>query len=149
MAQEFVIRKVAHDIYGEVYQFLAVDLEAGTQEAVDPYESGLLQRPAPLEQAPELLYITSKRGAEAEGYYKGERFVVKLGSKFAPSTSPKCPKKYVRLREELLLSKLIIPLHGKLLVMEDIEFDSPMSAMGAAIGGWVRGAHAWKKLGKK
>lgn len=79
MAQEFVIRKVAHEIYGEVYQFLAVDVEAGTQEVVDPYESSLLQRPVSLEPAPELLYITSKRGAEAEGYYKGERFVVKLG----------------------------------------------------------------------
>ncbi|HSP22276.1 MAG TPA: methionine sulfoxide reductase [Planococcus sp. (in: firmicutes)] len=149
MAQEVVIRKVAHEIYGELYQFLAVDAEAGTQEAVDPYEAGLLQRAAPLEPTPELLYITSKRGAEAEGYYKGERFVVKLGSKFAASTSPKCPKKYVRLREELLLSKLLIPLHGRLLVMEDIEFDSPMSAMGAAIGGWVRGTHDWKKLKKK
>lgn len=149
MAKEYIIQQVVHDMYGELYRFLAVDGVAGTQETVDPYESGLLRELVAMPPAPELLYITSKRGAAAEGYYIGDRFVVKLGSKFAASTSPKCPKKYVRLREELLLRKLLIPLHGQLLVMEDIEFDSPTSAMGAAIGGWVKGAHNWKKLGKK
>lgn len=29
--------------------------------------------------------------------------------------------------------------------MEDTEFDSPMMAMGAVIGGWVRGSHDWKE----
>ncbi len=147
MTKEYMIQKVAHEMHGELYQFWAVDAQEGTQEVVDPVEAGLLKELVPM--PPELLYITSKRGAEAEGYFKGDRFVVKLGSKFAASISPKCPKKYVRLREELLLRKLLIPLHGQLLVMEDIEFDSPMSAMGAAIGGWVRGTHDWKKLGEK
>lgn len=146
MVKEYMIKKVAHEVHGELYQFLAIDAQMGTQEVVNPFESGLLKELVPMSPAPELLYITSKRGAEAEGYCKGDRFVVKLGSKFAASTSPKCPKKYIRLREELMLRKLLIPLHGKLLVMEDIEFDSPTSAMGAAIGGWVKGSHNWKKL---
>lgn len=142
MAKEVYLRKIIHDTYGELYQFLELDPASGEERAVSPFEAGVFREP---EQEPELLYIQSKRGADAAGYCKGQGFVVKQGSKFAATTSPKCPKKYVRSREKLVLEKRLIPFQNQLLVMEDIEFDSPQAAMGAAIGGWVRGAHDWKE----
>ncbi|MDN7227812.1 methionine sulfoxide reductase [Planococcus sp. N064] len=142
MAKEVYLRKIIHDTHGELYQFLQLDPPSGEEKAVSPFEMGMFKE---LEQQPELLYIQSKRGANAVGYCKGQGFVVKQGSKFAATTSPKCPKKYVRSREKLVLEKRLIPFQHQLLVMEDIEFDSPQAAMGAVIGGWVRGAHGWKE----
>ncbi|WP_245894493.1 DUF4357 domain-containing protein [Planomicrobium soli] len=135
---------MVHNTEGELYQFLYLDPETGQEEPVNPFETGLFQEVEALE--PELLEIRSKRGADAKGYYRGDKFVVTRGSKFAGSTSPKCPKKHVKLREHLLLEGLVVPLGRQLLVMQDIEFESPMAAMGAAIGGWVRGPHDWKKV---
>lgn len=144
MAQEIYVKKVANEKYGELYQFLKVDLKTGKEEVVFPFE--MAQFPEIIqEEEPELLTIQSKRGADAMGYYEGTRFIVKQGSKFAASTSPKCPKKYIKLRETLILDKKLVPLHGQLLAMEDIEFDTPMAAMGTVIGGWVRGPHDWKE----
>ncbi|TWT01869.1 methionine sulfoxide reductase [Planomicrobium sp. CPCC 101079] len=147
MEKEIYIKKVAHDTQGELYQFLYLNPETGQEEAVDPFETGLFQEVTAPE--PELLEIRSKRGADAKGYYRGEKFVVMRASKFAASTSPKCPKRYVKLREHLLLEGLLVPLGAQLLVMQDIEFESPMAAMGSAIGGWVRGPHDWKEVKKK
>lgn len=148
MGQEIYLRKIVHETAGEVYQFLKLDEITGQEQVLDPFKALMFKETVP-EPQPELLYIRSKRGADASGYYSGDRFIVQKGWKFAASTSPKCPKKYIRHREELILSKLLVPLHKGLLVMEDIEFESPMAAMGAAIGGWVRGAHDWKEQGKK
>ncbi|MBT2582809.1 methionine sulfoxide reductase [Planococcus sp. ISL-109] len=108
------------------------------------FDSGLVSRYQ--EPAPELFHITSKRGADATGFYRGERFIVQKGSKFAVTTTPKCPKRYLRFREELLLAGKFAPLGKQYLVLEDIEFDSPLLAMGVAIGGWAKGAHDWKKI---
>ncbi|WKA58253.1 methionine sulfoxide reductase [Planococcus shenhongbingii] len=144
MRKEFYLKKVIHETYGELYQFLEMDAETGQEQVINPFATGLFLETVQ-EPEPELLYIKSKRGADASGYYKGSRFVVKQGSKFASTTSPKCPKKYIISREILMLQKRVIPLGEQLLVMEDIEFDSPAAAMGAAIGGWVRGAHDWKE----
>ncbi|MCJ1907748.1 methionine sulfoxide reductase [Planococcus ruber] len=148
MAQEIYVKKVVNEKYGELYQFLKVDLETGKKEVVFPFAMAQFPEVVP-EEEPELLTIQSKRGADAVGYSKASSFVVKQGSKFAASTSPKCPKKYIKLREKLILDKKLVPLHNQLLVMEDIEFDTPMAAMGAAIGGWVRGSHDWKEKNKR
>ena len=145
MPKEFYLKKVIHDIHGELYQFLEVDAATGRQQVMDPFDTGMFLKTV---QEPELLYIQSKRGADATGYYKGEKFIVKQGSKFASTASPKCPKKYLVSREKLMLEKRLVPFQNQLLVMVDIEFDSPQSAMGAAIGGWVRGAHDWKERQK-
>lgn len=148
MAQEIYVIKVVNEKYGELYQFLKVDLETGKKEVVFPFDIAQFPEIVQEEEA-ELLTIQSKRGADAVGYSRASSFVVKQGSKFAASTSPKCPKKYIKLREILILDKKLVPLHNQLLVMEDIEFDTPMAAMGAAIGGWVRGPHDWKEQVKK
>ncbi|MDN7242207.1 DUF4357 domain-containing protein [Planococcus sp. N028] len=146
MEKEIYIRKVIHETEGELYQFLYLNPETGQEEVVNPFEKGLFQEEVAAE--PELLEIRSKRGADAKGYYQGDKFIVTRGSKFAASTSPKCPKKYLVLREYLMLEGLLVPLGRQLLVMQDIEFESPMAAMGAAIGGWVRGPHDWKEVKK-
>lgn len=146
MDKEIFIRKVSDTAQGELYQFLYLNPETGKEETVNPFETVLFQEEKVPE--PELLAIRSKRGADAKGYCRDDKFIVVKGSKFAASTSPKCPKKYIKLREHLLLEGLILPLGQQLLVMQDIEFDSPMAAMGAAIGGWVRGPHDWKKVKK-
>lgn len=144
MAQQIYVKKVIHEKYGELYQFLKLDTESGIEEVLHPFESGLFSQLK--EEAPEMFHIQSKRGADATGYFKGDKFIVIEGSKFALSTSPKCPKQYIKLREGLVLAKLLVPLHTQLLVMEDITFDSPVAAMGAAIGGWVKGPHGWKEV---
>jgi hypothetical protein len=148
MATDYFIKKIPHGIYGDLYQFLAVDAETGEERSVNPFEAGLLEG-AYAEEGPPLLFVKSKRGADACGYRRGSRFVVQKGSKFAASVSPKCPKKYIRHREELILAKMLMPLHEGLLVMEDIEFDSPTAALGAAIGSWARAEHGWKEQGEK
>ncbi|MDN3427446.1 DUF4357 domain-containing protein [Microbacterium sp. APC 3898] len=143
--KEYYLKKIQHPQEGELYQFLELDTETGEEQAIDPFESGMLQLHAETEPEVEIFSITSKRGADATGFYRGEKFVVQRGSKFAASTSPKCPKKYVKLRENLVLDKLLIPFEHQFLLMEDTEFTSPMMAMGAVIGGWVRGSHDWKE----
>jgi len=137
--KEYYVKKIQHPQEGELYQFLELDNETGKEQIVDPFESGMLQLRAPLEEAHELFFITSKRGADATGFYQGDKFIVQRGAKFAATISPKCPKKYIKLRENLVLDKLLVPFQHQLLLMEDTEFDSPMMAMGAVIGGWVRG----------
>ncbi|MGO1058548.1 methionine sulfoxide reductase [Planococcus sp. FY231025] len=143
MEKDYFIKKVPHERYGELYQFLEVDRETGEGAVVDPFEAGLLVGMQPQEHP--LLFVKSKRGADARGFHRGQGFVVQKGSKFAASVSAKCPKKHIRRREELMLAKLLVPLHTQLLVMEDIEFDSPIAALGAAIGGWARAEHGWKE----
>lgn len=149
MTTDYFVKKVLHPTEGELYQFIGVDTETGEETIIDPFEAGMLERVGePEPEKPELLFITSKRGADATGYHAGDKFVVTRGSKFAASTSPKCPKKYVVHRENLILDGLLVPVHKGLLLMEDVAFDSPMAAMGAVIGGWVRGPHDWKKTNK-
>ena len=143
--KKYYVKKIHHPQEGELYQFLELDAETGEERAIDPFESGMLQLHAETEPTPEIFSITSKRGADATGFYRGEKVVVQRGSKFAASTSPKCPKKYVKLRENLVLDKLLVPFEQQFLLMEDAEFASPMMAMGAVIGGWVRGSHDWKE----
>lgn len=138
------MKKVIHEKYGELYQFLKLDEESGIEEVLHPFEAGLF--PQMKEEPSELFHIQSKRGADATGYYKGDKFIVIEGSKFALSTSLKCPKRYIKMRENLVLAKLLVPLYNQLLVMEDIEFDSPTAAMGAAIGGWAKGQYGWKEV---
>ncbi len=147
--KEYYVKAIQHPQEGKLYQFLELDTETGQEQIDDPFESGMLQLHSPLDEALELFFITSKRGADATGFYRGNKFVVKRGAKFAASTSPKCPKKYVKLRENLVLDKLLVPFQHQLLLMEDTEFDSPMMAMGAVIGGWVRGSHDWKAANNK
>ncbi|MBT2570035.1 methionine sulfoxide reductase [Planococcus sp. ISL-110] len=147
--KEYYVKKIYHPQEGELYQFLELDAQTGEEQTIDPFESGMLKFYPETEAVPDIFSITSKRGADATGFYRSEKFVVQRGSKFAASTSPKCPKKYVKLRENLVLDKLLVPFEHQLLLMEDTEFDSPMLAMGAVIGGWVRGSHDWKEAGKK
>lgn len=147
--KEYYVKKIQHPQEGKLYQFLEVDNKTGMQQIIDPFESGMLQLHAPLEEAPELFFIISKRGADATGFYQGDKFIVQRGAKFAATISPKCPKKYIKLRENLVLDKLLVPFQHQLLLMEDTEFDSPMMAMGAVIGGWVRGSHDWKAASNK
>ena len=144
MTKTQFVKRITHPDYGELYKFFEVDEGTRQETPVDPFDAGILLM-AVEEGLPEILTITSKRGADASGYYVGEKFVVVKGSKFAASTTAKCPKHYVKLREKLILEGLLIPLHNQLFLLEDYEFDSPMLAMGTVIGGWVRGPHDWKK----
>lgn len=47
-----------------------------------------------------------------------------------------------------MLDKLLVPFEHQLLLMEDTEFTSPMMAMGAVIGGWVRRSYGWEEVEK-
>ncbi|MFD1032471.1 DUF4357 domain-containing protein [Metaplanococcus flavidus] len=137
------VKRITHPDYGELYKFFELDAETQEETPVDPFDAGILLM-AVEEQLPEILTITSKRGADASGYYAGEKFVVMKGSKFAASTTAKCPKSFVKLREKLILEGLLIPLHSQLFLLEDYEFDSPMIAMGIVIGSRGSGPHSWK-----
>ena len=142
------IKKVLQGSYGKLYQFLELDSITGEERTVNSFDSRMLQELAQ-EAPPEILYINSKRGADASGYYLGEKFVVQKGSKFAASTSPKCPQRYIKLREGLVLDGILVPLHNQLLLMQDTEFESPMAAMGTVIGGWAKGLQGWKEAGRR
>ncbi|RLQ90233.1 DUF4357 domain-containing protein [Planomicrobium sp. Y74] len=145
MTKTQFVKQITHPDYGELYQFYEVDEATRMKTLVDPFDAGILLMAMEEEELPEILAITSKRGADATGYYAGEQFVVQKGSKFAASTTVKCPKKYVKLREKLILDGLLIPLHNQLFLMEDYEFESVRSAMGTVIGGWAKGRHGWKR----
>ena len=146
MTKTQFVKRITHPDYGELYQFFELDGETQEEMPVDPFNAGiLLMAVAEEEMLPEILTITSKRGAEAMGYYAGEKFIVQKGSKFAASTTAKCPKSYVRLREKLILEGLLIPLHNQLFLLEDVEFETATTAMGTVIGGWAKGPHGWKK----
>lgn len=143
MTKTQFVKRITHPDFGQVYQFYEVDADTQQERFVDPFDAGLLTL-AVKEELPEILTITSKRGADASGYYMGEKFIVQKGSKFAASTTAKCPKSYVRLREKLVLEGLLIPLHNQLFLLEDYEFDTATIAMGTVVGGWGRGPHSWK-----
>ncbi|AQQ54745.1 DUF4357 domain-containing protein [Planococcus lenghuensis] len=145
MATERFIRKMDHSIYGRLYQFIEVDAETGEEAVVEPFSAGLFRK-VEQQELRELLAIKSKRGADAVGFYREDKFFVQKGSKFTASTSAKCPKRYIKLREELILQQQLIPVHGQLLLMADIAFDSPRTAMGVVIGGWAKGLHNWRGL---
>ncbi|QHJ70152.1 DUF4357 domain-containing protein [Planococcus halotolerans] len=144
MTKTQFVKRITHPDYGELYQFFELDEATRIKTLVDPFDTGLLLMAVEEEELPEILAITSKRGADASGYYAGNQFVVQKGSKFAASTSAKCPKKYVKLREKLILDGLLIPLHNQLFLLEDYEFESARAAMGTLIGGWAKGPHGWK-----
>lgn len=144
MTKTQFVKRITHPDYGELYQFYEVDRVTQEETMVDPFDAGLLQMAAEEEELPEILAITSRRGADASGYYAGEKFVVQKGSKFAVSTTAKCPKHYVKLREKLILEGLLIPLHDQLFLLEDVEFESARAAMGTVIGGWAKGPHGWE-----
>lgn len=144
MTKTQFVKRITHPDYGELYQFFQMDEATRQETPVDPFDAGILLM-AVEEVQPEILSIRSKRGADASGYYVGEKFVVVKGSKFAASTTAKCPKHYVKLREKLILEGLLIPLHNQLFLMEDYQFETPMLAMGTVIGGWSKGPHDWKK----
>ncbi|RNF39752.1 DUF4357 domain-containing protein [Planococcus salinus] len=143
MNNDYHVKKVFHPAHGEFYQFFKIDQATGQETAVSPFDAGMFQ-PIDKPPQPEILSIVSKRGADASGYYTGDKFTVIKGSKFAASTSPRCPERYIQLREDLVLEGLLVPIHNQLLLMEDVEFVSPTNAMGAVIGGWVRGPHGWR-----
>ncbi|WP_281863570.1 DUF4357 domain-containing protein [Planomicrobium okeanokoites] len=149
MTKTQFVKRITHPDYGELYQFYEVDGATREGTLLDPFEAGLLlmAEAEEVEVLPEILVISSRRGADATGYYAGEQFVVQKGSKFAASTSAKCPKNYVKLREKLVLEGLLIPLHNQLFLLEDYMFENPVIAMGTVIGGWCKGPHGWK--GKK
>ncbi|WP_033541028.1 methionine sulfoxide reductase [Planococcus sp. CAU13] len=143
MTKTHFVKRITQPDYGELYQFYEVDKATREETPVDPFDAGLLLM-AVEEELPEILTITSKRGADASGYYMGEKFIVLKGSKFAVSTTAKCPKNYVRLREKLVLEGLLIPLHNQLFLLEDYVFDNAVIAMGTVVGGWGKGPHGWK-----
>ncbi|WP_088006078.1 DUF4357 domain-containing protein [Indiicoccus explosivorum] len=143
MATERFIRKMDHSIYGRLYQFVEFDPETGQEEIVEPFHTGLFRK-VEQQELRELLAIRSKRGAEAVGFHREDEFIVQKGSKFAASTSPKCPKKYIRMREALILDGSLLPVHGRLLLTKNTAFDSPRTAAGVVIGGWAKGLHDWK-----
>lgn len=146
MTKTHFVKRITHPDYGELYQFYEVDSVTQKETFLDPFDAGLLMSAVEeLDQLPEILTITSKRGADASGYYMGEKFVVQKGSKFAASTTAKCPKSYVKLREELILEGMLIPLHNQLFLMEDYTFENPVIAMGTVVGGWGKGPHSWKE----
>ncbi|WP_422124309.1 DUF4357 domain-containing protein [Planococcus sp. X10-3] len=147
MTKTQFVKRITHPDYGELYQFFQLDAVTQEETPVDPFDAGILLMA--VEEQPEILTITSKRGADASGYYAGEKFVVVKGSKFAASTTAKCPKNYVKLREKLILEGLLIPLHNQLFLMEDYQFDTPMLAMGTVIGGWAKGPHGWEEKARK
>lgn len=142
------IQKVLQSSYGKLYQYLELDPITGEEKTVNSFDSRMIQE-LPQEELPEIFYISSKRGADASGYYRGGKFIVQKGSKFAASNSPKCPVRFLKLREELVLDGALISLHNQLLLMYDVEFETPMTAMGAAIGGWAKGQQGWKETGKR
>ncbi|MCM3609975.1 methionine sulfoxide reductase [Planococcus sp. MERTA32b] len=146
MTKTQFVKRITHPDYGELYQFYEVDGTTREETLLDPFDAGILlmSEVEEAEELPEILKISSRRGADASGYYAGERFVVRKGSKFAVSATAKCPKNYVKLREKLILEGLLIPLHNQLFLLEDHEFESARTAMGTVIGGWAKGPHGWK-----
>ena len=129
------IKKVLLSTYGKLYQFLKLGPITDEENTVYPFEIGVFSEVIQ-EELPKILIITSERGVDASGFYRGGKFVVQKGSKFAASTFSKCLKKYGKLREGLILEGILISLHQQLFLLEDVEFDSLGAAMGTVIGSW-------------
>lgn len=64
MEKEFFVAAIDHPEFGEVYRFFEVDPATGEEQAVDPFDSGMVKLYH--ETPPELFYITSKRGGGCE-----------------------------------------------------------------------------------
>jgi hypothetical protein len=104
---------------------------------------------SPQRQAQETFSIKAARGANAQGEPTSDGFVVFKGSNVAVDTVPSMTSNFVKIRDELLRTKIIIENNGALEISEDHVFSSPSTAAAMVLGRNANGLTEWKlKSGK-
>jgi hypothetical protein len=88
--------------------------------------------------------IKAVRGAEAQGEPTSEGFVVFKGSKVASSTVPSMTSNFLKLRNELIESGVIVSNNGVLEFPEDYVFSSPSTAAAMVLCRNANGLTEWK-----
>lgn len=96
--------------------------------------------------ATETLYIKAARGANSKGKRVSDGFVVFRGSEVASDTVPSFPRCFNTLRDELLDSKTIREIDGKLVFGSDYLFSSPSAAAAVIMGRSANGLLEWKDI---
>ncbi len=92
----------------------------------------------------DLLSIKAKKGANAKGQRTIDGFVVFKKSEIAIETVPSFPKGLDALRDELLESKVVVPIDSKLIFTKNYLFSSPSSAAAIVMGRSANGLIEWK-----
>ncbi|TDO64870.1 GIY-YIG nuclease family protein [Sunxiuqinia elliptica] len=89
-------------------------------------------------------YIEAARGANATGQSTNEGFVVMKDSSIAISTTKSFPKNWEKLRQELIIRKIIIQQDSKLIFGKDYLFTSPSAAAAIVMGRSANGLTEWR-----
>jgi hypothetical protein len=98
----------------------------------------------PHQQDDYTFFIKAVRGADAQGEPTSEGFVVFKGSKVASSTVPSMTIPFVKLREKLIDSGIIVMNKNNLEFPEDYVFSSPSTAAAMVLGRNANGLTEWK-----
>ena len=93
---------------------------------------------------PKELFIINARNTHAEGNLVDDGFVVFSGSEASIDTTPSCNRYIVTLRNQLIESKILVPVEEKFIFQQDYIFNSPSTAGGAVIGRSINGWKEWK-----
>ncbi len=94
------------------------------------------------EDVPQILYITTNRGANAKGMQTSEGFVVLKDSQIADGVTDSCPKSIRKLREQLTQSGII---NENRIFTEDKVFSSPSTAASVVMGRSANGRTEWRE----
>jgi hypothetical protein len=98
----------------------------------------------------EFFYIQAARGANAKGQRTTDGFVVFQNSEVATTTVQSYQNLGLnKLRDELLDSKVIVPINDKIIFQQDYLFSSPSAAAMVIMGRSANGLIEWKDANGK
>jgi Domain of unknown function (DUF4357) len=97
----------------------------------------------------DIFYIKAVRGADAQGKPTSDGFVVFKGSKAALTTVPSITSSFIKLRQNLIDKKIMIPNGENLEFTEDYVFSSPSTAAVMVMGRNANGLEEWKMVDGK
>lgn len=101
----------------------------------------------PAEPAPNSVVLKIEaKGVVARGYESANGFTVKKGSEFVAHEVPSAQRFLVALRKSLVENGTVKAENGKLVFVQDYEFDSPSSAAGVVLGRSSNGRVEWKTV---
>jgi len=89
--------------------------------------------------------IKAARGADAQGIFTSEGFVVFKGSKAAATLVPSITQNFVKFRQKLIDQGSVIQQEEYLEFPEDYIFSSPSTAAAIVMGRNANGLTEWKQ----
>lgn len=112
-------------------------------DIADPARPATKMAAAPPAALDGLAVTLRRKGVEARAEYRGDNFVVLMGSSARSDATASLSPSYVQLRQSLLMQRVLLPRGDQLTAQTDIPFDSPTAAASVLLGTNVNGLAVW------